>query len=76
MAKPQTFAIILNVVDADNKQALNTKTITVNAGPPLPTEDKDPDGIAIPFRRTGLVVPLLTGSDHSERTTIFSKSSF
>ena len=65
VTKPQTFAIILNVVDADNKQAFNTKTITVNVVPPLPTEDKDPDGIAIPFRRTGLVVPLLTGSDHS-----------
>ena len=64
VTKPQTFTIILNVVDADNKQAFNTKTITVNVVPALPAEDKDPDGIAIPFRRTGLVVPLLTGSDH------------
>ena len=65
VTKPQTFTIILNVVDADNKQAFNTKTITVNVVPPLPTEDKDPDGIAIPLRRTGLVVPLLNGSDNS-----------
>ena len=65
VTKPQTFAIILNVVDADNKQAFNTKIITVNVVPALPTEDKDPDGIAIPFRRTGLVVPLLNGSDNS-----------
>ena len=32
VTKPQTFTIILNVVDADNKQAFNTKRITVNVG--------------------------------------------
>jgi hypothetical protein len=65
VTKPQAFTIILKVVDVNNKQAFNTKTITVNVVPPLPTEDKDPDGIVIPFKRTGLVVPLLNGSDHS-----------